>query len=135
IGVRNLPVRLDALRAEYGESTTQAALGLEVRRARHVALRRDEQERRRALPGALADLLEERLADDGLVRDHEDVRRSVPPVLTQVADDVLDGDVARRALDPLDDVAAQPAGLLALMGRDDELVHRPPERVQRVPAG
>ena len=48
-------------------------------RPRRVALRRDDQEARRRPLRPLPDPLQQRIADDGLVRDHEHVRRPPSP--------------------------------------------------------
>ena len=79
--------------------------------------------------GSLANGVEQRLAEDGLVRDHEHVVRTV--LRGEIDDDVLDGDVDGRA-DALDDVAAQPAGARLRVRGDDDGVgrgHELPERV------
>ena len=73
----------------------QPALGLRMRGDARVALRRDDQEAGRRRLGARADPVEERLADDGLVRDRRG-RWLGRPRRGQVDDDVLDGDVRRR---------------------------------------
>ena len=97
-----------------------------------VALRADQQEARRRLGGALADAVEQRLADDGLVRDHEHVLLAARRLLD---DDVLDGDVAGDRADSIEGVAAQPTRLLQRVGRDDDLVRRLVELVELVADG
>ena len=73
-----------------------------------VALRADDQEARRALGGARADAVEQRLAEHGLVGDDEDVRR--PVRARDVGDDVLDRPVARELADLVEEVPLpQPA--------------------------
>ena len=72
VGVHDLAVRVDALAAQLGEREAQPAVGVGVLFV--VALRRDDQEARRPLRGALADAVEQLVRDDGLVRDHEHVR-------------------------------------------------------------
>ena len=68
---------------------------------------------------------------DGLVRDHEHVRLAA--LVLEVDDDVLDRDAAGDACAmSLDDVAAQPAGALLGMGRDDDLVDLRLELRERV---
>ena len=108
----------------------QPALGLGMGGDARVALRREDQEAGRRGLGARADLVQERGADDGLVRDHEHVGRAA--LAGQVDDDVLDGHVAGGAADAIDDVAPHPAGALLGMGRDDDLVRRRLELAERV---
>ena len=79
-----------------------------------VALRRDDQEARRALRRPLADPVEQLVRDDRLVRDHEHVRLALLTLARD--DDVPDRQPWRGALDLLDDVPAHPAGALGCRG-------------------
>src|SRR5205807_1863043 len=88
---------------------------------RRVALRRDDQEARGRAARALADPLEQRLADDGLVRDDEDVRLAALLAL-HVGDDVLNRDRAGGRADAVDDVPPQPPRLRLRVGRHDDRV-------------
>ena len=106
----HLAVRVDALTAQLGDGAPQAAFRLRMVAPGRIALRRDDQEARRASPCPLADSVEQRLPDDGLVCEHEDVL--VPRLRGQVDYDVLDGDAARALADAIDDVPPEPARLL-----------------------
>src|SRR5919201_6079261 len=104
-----------------------------MRALRWIALRRDEEEARIALSGALADLVQQVPPEDGLVRDDEDVL--LARLRRHVDDDVLDRPLARDTADPVDDVLPQPPGLLLWMRGDDDLVDRRLELGERVAHG
>src|SRR5439155_7730128 len=125
---------VQALPAEKGHRAAEAPLGLRMLGGRRVALRADDQERGRSLRGARADRVQQRIADDGLVRDNEDVRLGAG-LLLEVDHDVLDRQPLCGAADPLDDVATQPTGALARVGRDDDLVRARLELHERVAPG
>ena len=72
-----------------------------------------------ALPCARADPVEQRLAENGLVREDENVDTRAR---RDVRDDVLDRPLAGDLADLVDEVLAQPAGLRLRMRRDDDLV-------------
>ena len=135
VGMRDLAVDVEPLGAEERHGAQQPVLRLVVA-SLGLALRRDDQEARRALRRPLADLRQQRLAEHRLVGDDEDVRLAV--LRRQVDDDVLERDRAGHAVHLVDRVAAQPAGLLLRVRRDDDLVRlelgdRVPERRRRDP--
>ena len=118
IGVRDLPVGVDALAAQLRERGTQTPLGLGVLGPRGVALRADDEEAHVPLPRPRADPVEQRLPEDGLVRDDEDV---CPRTRRGIHNDVLDGSTAGDAPDLVHEVLPQPPGLRLRVGRDDDL--------------
>jgi hypothetical protein len=119
VGMRDLAVDVETFAAQQRDRAEQPALGLLVA-ARALALRRDDQEARRALLRPFADLVEQRCAEHRLVRDHKDVGRAL--LRREVDDDVLERQVAGDAAHLLDGVATQPSRLLLRVRRHDHLV-------------
>ena len=119
IGVRDLAVHVEPLGAEDRERRAKPALRLGMLAARGIALRADDEEARRALRGARADPVEERLAEHGLVGDDEDVGARAA---ADVGDDVLDRTIAGRLADLVDEVLAEPPGARLRVRADDDLV-------------
>src|SRR5204862_142153 len=73
IRMGDLAVRVDAGAAQLGDGTLETAFRLRVGALGRVALRRDDQEAGVAALCALPDLVEQRLAEHGLVGDHQHV--------------------------------------------------------------
>jgi hypothetical protein len=123
VRVPDVAARLDSRLPEDGEGALQTPLDARLVSGRH------ERELGRRGPGPLADGLEQRAADDGLIRDHEDV--GALPRRREVDLDVRERHV-RDLASPVDEPRPQPARAHGpRVGRDDDLVHRG-VRVQRV---
>src|SRR5262249_17784072 len=133
-GVRDLAVDVDALAAEDTDDVAQPPLRLRVVRDARVALRREDQEAGRRSLRAHADLVQERRADNRLVRDHEDVGR--PALAGQIDDDVLHRHVGGYgAANAVDHFPPRPPGPLLRVRGDDGLGRRRLNRAERVADG
>ena len=119
IRVRDLAVDVEPLGAKQRERRAEPPLGLGVLAPRGIALRAHDEEARRALVRPLADPVEERLAENGLVGDDEHIRAGSP---THVGHDVLDGTIAGHLANLVHEVLPQPARPRLRMRAHDDLV-------------
>ena len=88
VGLCYLAVRVDPLAAQLGQGSLESPFRLRVLGLSRIALRRDDQEARSATGITLADSVEQRPSDHGLVCQHEDVLCT--RLRRQVHDHVLD---------------------------------------------